>query len=153
MNPKLKSSISTLIKPMLSDDDIELVDIESESVGKRKVLRILIHKPGGVKIEDCQYVSCLIEPVLDVNDLIAGDYILEVASPGLDRPLKTEADFRRVYGYSVKIITNRTINNRNQFVGEVNHVENGIVELTDTSSERISIPVDKIVKARLEIEF
>jgi ribosome maturation factor RimP len=138
---------------MLSNDDIELVDIEYESVGKRKVLRILIHKPGGVKIEDCQYVSRLIEPVLDVNELIAGDYILEVASPGLDRPLKTEADFRRAYGHSVKIITNRAINNRNQFVGEVNHVENGIVELTDTSSKRISIPVDKIVKARLEIEF
>jgi len=138
---------------MLSNDDIELVDIEYESVGKRKVLRVLIHKPGGVKIEDCQYVSRLIEPVLDVNELIAGDYILEVASPGLDRPLKTEADFRRVYGHSVKIITNRAINNRNQFVGEVNHVENGIVELTDTSSKRIQIPVNQIVKARLEIEF
>ena len=153
MNPKLKSSILTLIKPVLSNDEIELVDIEYESISKRKVLRLLIHKPGGVKIEDCQYVSRLIEPVLDVNELITGDYILEVASPGLDRPLKTEADFRRAYGHSVKIITNRTINNRNQFVGEVNHVENGIVELTDTSSKRIQIPVAQIAKAKLEIEF
>lgn len=149
MNPKLKSSILTLIKPVLSNDEIELVDIEYESISKRKVLRLLIHKPGGVKIEDCQYVSRLIEPVLDVNELITGDYILEVASPGLDRPLKTEADFRRAYGHSVKIITNRTINNRNQFVGEVNHVENGIVELTDTSSKRIQIPVAQIAKAQL----
>ena len=153
MNPKLKSSILTLIKPVLSNDEIELVDIEYESISKRKVLRLLIHKPGGVKIEDCQYVSRLIEPVLDVNELITGDYILEVASPGLDRPLKTEADFRRAYGHSVKIITNRTINNRNQFVGEVNHVENGIVELTDTSSKRIQIPVAQIAKAKLEIDF
>ena len=153
MNAKLKSSVSTLIKPILSNDDIELVDIEYESAGKRKVLRILIHKPGGVKIGDCQHVSCLIEPVLDVNELIAGDYILEVASPGLDRPLKTEADFRRAYSHSVKIITNRAINNRNQFVGEVNHVENGIVELTDISNKRISIPIAQIAKAKLEIEF
>ena len=153
MNSKLKSSVSTLIEPILSDDDIELVDVEYESISKRKVLRILIHKSGGVKIEDCQYVSRLIEPVLAVNELIMGDYILEVASPGLDRPLKTEADFRRACGHSVKIITNRAINNHNQFVGKVNHVGNGIVELTDDSSKRIKIPVAQIAKAQMEIEF
>jgi len=153
MNSTLKSSVSTLIEPILSNDDIELVDVEYESISKRKVLRILIHKSGGVKIKDCQYVSRLIKPVLDVNELIMGDYILEVASPGLDRPLKTESDFRRACGHSVKIITNRVINNRNQFVGKVNHVGNGIVELTDNLSKIISIPIAQIAKAQMEIEF
>ncbi|HIE29892.1 TPA: ribosome maturation factor RimP [Candidatus Poribacteria bacterium] len=153
MNPELNSSISTLIRPMLSDDGIELVDIEYESISRRKVLRLLIHKPGGVTIEDCQYVSRLIEPVLAVNELLVGDDVLEVASPGLDRPLKTESDFRRAFGHAVKIITNSPINSRNQFVGEVNRVENGIVELIDASSKRIQIPLSQIAKAQLEIEF
>ena len=142
-----------LIEPILSNDEIELVDIEYESAGKRKVLRLLIHKPDGVDLEDCQYVSRLIEPVLDVNELIVGDYILEVASPGLDRPLKTEADFRRAYGHSVKVITNCARNNLDQFVGKVEHVGNGVVELTDASSIRIRIPLVEITKAQLEIEF
>jgi ribosome maturation factor RimP len=153
MSSNLKYSVSTLIEPILSNDDVELVDVEYESISKRKVLRILIHKSGGLKIKDCQYVSRLIEPVLDVNELIIGDYILEVASPGLDRPLKTEADFRRACGHSVKITTNRVINNRNQFVGKVNHIGNGIVELTNDSSKRIKIPIVQIAKAQMEIEF
>ncbi|MFQ6041483.1 MAG: ribosome maturation factor RimP [Candidatus Poribacteria bacterium] len=153
MNSKLKSSISKLIRPMLSDDGIELVDIEYESINRRKVLRLLIHKPGGVKIDDCQYVSRLIEPVLAVNELLVSDDILEVASPGIDRPLKTEADFRRAFGHAVKIITSSPINSRNQFVGEVNHVEKGIVELIDASGKRIPIPLSQIAKAQLEIEF
>jgi ribosome maturation factor RimP len=153
MNSKLKSSISNLIEPVLLNDGIELVDIEYEHTRKRKVLRFLIHKPGGVKIEDCQYVSQLIEPILDVNELIVTDYILEVASPGLDRPLKTKTDFRRAYGHTVKVITNRAINKRNQFVGQVNHVENGIVELIDASNQKIQIPLAEIAKAQLEIKF
>jgi ribosome maturation factor RimP len=153
MNPKLKSALSKLIEPMLSNDRIELVDIECESISKRKVLRLLIHKSGGVTIEDCQYVSRLIEPVLAVNELLVGDDVLEVASPGLDRPLTTEADFRRVLGHAVRIITNSPINSRNQFTGEVNRVEKGILELIDTSGTRVQIPLSQIAKAQLEIEF
>jgi ribosome maturation factor RimP len=153
MNSKLKASISRLIGPMLSSDRIELVDIECEAINRGKVLRLLIDKPGGVTIEDCQYVSRLIEPVLVVNELLVGDDALEVASPGLDRPLKTEADFRRAFGYTVRIITSRPINRRNQFAGAINRVENGILELIDTSSQKVQIPLSQITKAQLELEF
>jgi len=153
MNSKVIASISDLIEPILANDGMELVDIEHESAGKRKVLRLLIYKPGGVNIEDCKNVSRMVKPLLDVNEMISDSYILEVASPGIDRPLKTEADFRRTDGHTIKVITNRPINNCKEFVGKVNHLEDGIIELINSSGKRIQIPIAQIDKARQEIEF
>ena len=153
MNTKLVDSIRTLIEPMLVDEGFELVDVESEFQGRRRVLRLLIYKPGGVSVEDCRYVNQMIELILDVHELLSDSFILEVASPGLDRPLQTEADFRRVSGHSIVVTTNYSIAKQNQFVGIVNHVENGVVELVDASGERSHIPIADIAKAQIELKF
>ena len=153
MNAKLSASISALIEPMLKNDGIELVDIEFEGRGRRKTIRLLIDKPGGVNIKDCRNINIMVEPVLRVNKLINSGYILEVASPGLDRRLKSESDFRRVLGRSVEVSTNTPIDDCKQFVGKVNQVLNGVVELIDASGKHIQIPMSQIARAQLEIKF
>ena len=86
-------SVESLILPVLEDLRLELVDIEYRREGKSWVLRIFIDKEGGIAVEDCTRVSHQVGDLIDIDDLIPNAYSLEVSSPGLDRPLKTEQDF------------------------------------------------------------
>lgn len=91
----------------------------------------------------------MIEPILDVKGSALGNYFLEIASPGLDRPLKTKSDFCRVRGKFVKI----QVNNRKPIVGQIETVKDEVVTLKDNDEEIVSIPISQIIKAQLEVEF
>ena len=82
-----------LVEPVIRDENLELVDVEYKKEGKNWFLRIYINKEGGVSVEDCQKVSRLIGDMIQIDEIISPSYILEVSSPGLDRPLKKEKDF------------------------------------------------------------
>jgi ribosome maturation factor RimP len=79
--------------------------VHSEIVGNRrnKTVRIFIDKPEGVSIEDCTNVSRAVEAVIDAEDFIPSAFVLEVSSPGLERPLFTLADFTRFAGKKAKV--------------------------------------------------
>ena len=81
----------------------ELVDIEFQKEQSRWVLTLFIDKEGGISLDDCERVSRAVEPLLDDKDPIAQSYFLCVSSPGLDRPLKNESDFKRALGKDVEI--------------------------------------------------
>lgn len=145
---KLDNSVLKTIKLVLSNNDIDLVDVEYVFTRKQRIIRFLIAKPDRIRISDCQDVTKMIEPILDVEGNVPGKYFLEVASPGLDRPLKTESDFRRVQGKLVKVIRDdRTI------FGVVEKSEDGVVTLKDRDNKIIQIPITQIMKAQLEIKF
>ena len=86
-------SVTDLIEPTLKGSDIELVDVEYKKTGKTWCLRVFIDKNQGVTVYDCQRLSREIEDLIEIHELIDNHYVLEVSSPGLDRPLKKEADF------------------------------------------------------------
>ncbi len=99
---EVEQFITELVNPILEDTGISLVDVEYVRE-KDWYLRIYIDKPGGVEIDDCQFVSEKLAEVLDEKDPIKEKYYLEVSSPGIDRPLKKDKDFTANYGKKVDI--------------------------------------------------
>ena len=90
----IEEAVEALLEPILDADGIELVDVEY--VRERNwILRIFIDKEGGVDLADCQSISEKAGEILDEKDIIPDNYMLEVSSPGLDRVLKKDKDFRR----------------------------------------------------------
>ena len=98
------NQIRKLIVPILESQQIDLIDIELKGRSGSRVLRIFVDIDGGISLDQCVDLSRQISDLLDTRDLIAGWYRLEVSSPGLDRPLKTERDFTRNLGRKVRVI-------------------------------------------------
>ena len=153
--------VKALVTPIVVAEHLELVDVEFNREGRVHYLRIFIDKPGGVTIADCQQVSRECEVVLDVEDVIRTQYVLEVSSPGLDRPLKTKADYQRFQQHLVKIKTFQAIQGRKKFLGYLqgmtDELDSGtspcLVNITLLDGEEIQIPYEMIASARLEVEF
>ena len=99
---EIEALITDLVTPVLEGTDLTLVDVEYVRE-KDWYLRIFIDKEGGVEIDDCQLVSEKLTTILDEKDPIKDKYFLEVSSPGIDRPLKKDADFEAAYGTKVDI--------------------------------------------------
>lgn len=146
-------AIKDIIIPILSSFGIELIDLEYKKSGPKWFLRVFIDKKDGVSLDDCEKASKHISQVLDVEDIISHTYILEVSSPGLDRPLKKTEDYQREKGKLVKINTFGPINNQKIFIGRILDIESGIVKVEEEKLGIIEIPLSNIAKARLEIEF
>ena len=149
MISSLAASVSDLLSPVLADEGIELVDVEYQV--DTQTLKLLIHKSGGVSIEDCQQVSRITNPILDVHDMIPGTSNLEVASPGLNRPLITEADFRRNLGQKVQIEMSATNENGSQLNGTLNQVSDDKILLTLFSGKTVQIAISDIVQAQIQL--
>jgi ribosome maturation factor RimP len=148
---EIKDRIWKLAREVADMEDLDLVDVELYR-GKKVVLRIFIDKEGGVTIEDCERMSRALEALLDVEDPIKESYILEVSSPGLDRPLKGRHDFIRNMGRLAKIITKEKVENQNFFIGRIEGVdEDGIT--INTGKKEIFIRYDNISRANLEVEI
>src|SRR5258706_10710832 len=124
---------------------LEVADIEFQSAGKRRMLRVFIDRPGaipshdhpdGVTHEHCANFSREFGTILDVEDVMpGGSYLLEVSSPGLDRKLTKAADFERFRGHRVKVMTREPVNNNRHFEGKLESFENG-KPLLDLSAAR-----------------
>lgn len=144
---------------------LEIFDVQfrRESVGM--VLRVMIDRPGaapapntpdGVTVEDCQHVSHDLSALLDVEGDGMGvpddSYTLEVSSPGLDRPLRGEADYRRFAGRLAKIVTAEPIERQTAFAGRITGVEDGAVLLQEGRRTH-RVPLALVKRAQLEVEF
>ena len=150
--PSINQAVTELIEPVLKEGNIELVDVEYKKTGKTWVLRVFIDKNQGVTVDDCQKLSREIEDLVEVHELVAVPYVLEVSSPGLDRSLKKERDYLRNKGKRIQIKTFSPINNKKQFSGTIRNFINGILFL-ENSGGTLEIPLSKIAQAKLIIEF
>lgn len=154
MKPEgIEERIRELAGPVAEGFGLELVDVAYTSEYGRRVLRIYIDKPGGITVEDCERVSRELSAVLDVEDPIPQSYNLEVSSPGLDRPLKTEGDFLRFRGKRARIRTKEPIEGRRNFKAVIDEARDGEVLVTDFDGRKFTIAVSNIEKAKLEIEI
>ncbi|PMQ00930.1 MAG: ribosome maturation factor RimP [Dictyoglomus sp. NZ13-RE01] len=148
------NKIKTIVEPILQREGIELVDIEYQREKYGWVLRIFIFKEGGVSVEDCAYVSEKVSKELDYYDPIPHSYILEVSSPGLDRPLVKINDFKRNVGEKVKVILreNEEYEGKRIFEGRIVNVYNDIV-IFEVKGKIVDIPLQKIHHAKIIVEF
>lgn len=154
----VSAKVVSIAEPLLASLGIELVEVEYQRVGRSSVLRLFIDKEGGVTLDDCSDVSHELSQLLDVEDFIREHYTLEVSSPGLDRPLKKEADFVRFAGRLVKARTYELLpdsagNKRKTFLGTLLGLENGVISIKLNEGQLAEIPLDKIAKVNLEFEF
>ena len=145
-------SVTDLIEPTLRGSNIELVDVEYKKTGKIWVLRVFIDKNQGVTVYDCQRLSREIEDLIEIHELIDDHYVLEVSSPGLDRPLKKAADFLRNKGKRIQIKTYSPINNKKENAGTVIDFVNGTLFLGD-KEDILKISLTEIAQAKLIIKF
>lgn len=148
----IAESIIEMVEPVINDEGLELVDVEYKKLGKTWTLRIFIDRDEGVTVEDCQKVSRQVEDMIEVDDLIANPFVLEVSSPGLDRPLKKEKDFLRFKNKAVEVKTFSPIENRKNFRGTIKDCKNQILFL-DEEGGPMEIALDKISQAKPIIEF
>ena len=147
--------------------DLEIFDVQlrRESIGM--VLRVIIDRPDrgvpepleeAVGIADCQRVSQDLSALLDVEEDELGEpslgheYTLEVSSPGLDRPLRHEADYRRFAGRLAKIVTTEPIAGQSAFAGRIAGIEDGQVVLNEGRKVH-RVPLARIKRGHLSVEF
>ena len=135
------------------DNGVEFV--HSEIVGSKRnmTVRIYIDKPGGVTLEDCSIVSRAIEDVIDADDFIPTPYVLEVSSPGLERPLFTIEDFQKFVGKKAKVKTSESFNGQANFNGRIEAVEDSEIVFDDKTNGTVRIPFDKVAKANLKVDL
>jgi ribosome maturation factor RimP len=139
---------------------LEIWDIVSRRETTGQIVRVFIDRPGpaataeeSVSIEDCEQVSREIGTILDVEDPLPFTYTLEVSSPGLDRPLRGEDDYRRFAGRLAKIVVSEAVDKQTAFEGRLRGVEDGTVLLEGPKARMHRLPVRLITRARLEVEF
>jgi ribosome maturation factor RimP len=145
---------------------LEIFDVQLRREPIGMVLRVVIDRPAtgaieapedSVGIEDCQRVSQDLSALLDVEDEFGQQeldetYTLEVSSPGLDRPLRHEADYRRFEGRLAKVVTLEPIERQSAFAGRIKGVVDGQV-LLEEGRKTHRVPLAKIKRAHLDIEF
>ncbi len=150
---ELEERVKGLIWPVIKAVGMDIESIKLAKMGRKYLLRVFIERESGVTLDDCESVSREIGAVLDVDDLIPYSYVLEVSSPGLDRPLKNPTDFKRFAGRTARIVTSMPIENQTFFIGEI--VEAGDVEVVMLLSKgrKVTIPYKDISRARLEVKF
>jgi ribosome maturation factor RimP len=144
----VENKIAELLRPLLEDMGYELWGLEFLAQGKHSVLRMFIDKKEGIGVEDCQNVSHAVSAMLDVEDPIAGQYALEVSSPGIPRPIFYRWQYQRYLGENVQIKLYQPIAGRRKYVGTIvsAHEDELILLMGETEQH---FPLSNIVKANL----
>lgn len=145
--------VKELTATMLSDSGIELVELTYRREGGRLVLRFTVDKIGGISIGECGRLSQKIERILDEANIGEESYVLEVQSPGLDRPLVKTSDFERVIGEEIEVSTYAPISNRRDHTGKLKWANDERIVIETPIGEEVVIPRDKIARAKLKISF
>ncbi len=137
----------------------ELVEVLFRKANQRSILTFLVDRSGGITLEDCAklnqklgvFFDRLAEADMSDNTFFQGRYMLEVNSPGLDRPLKTPRDFGRAMGQMLRVLCQNGATPHSPLVGKLSAVTELGIELEESDGKRRSVPFDSIVKATREI--
>ncbi len=151
MAKKVEELTAELAQPILDRNGFELIDCEYVKVGQEYTLTLYIDKPGGITLDDCELVSRELEVMLDEADPIENEYILSVSSPGLDRALKTEKDFKRNIGKKIYIKTYRAIGKKKEFVAVLSAYDDDTVTITlDKKETRLNRGEIAVIKQHID---
>ncbi|HRC43623.1 MAG TPA: ribosome maturation factor RimP [Nitrospira sp.] len=152
----LNLRIQEIAAPILQSHGLELVEAVCVGQGPRTVIRVFIDKPGGITLTDCEQAHRSLSPALDVIDPFPHAYTLEISSPGLDRPLRSVQDYRRLSGKPVTLKLREPIQAQWRLVGAVVEVDDRGVTLAiqqKKTTETIRVEFDQIALARRKVEF
>ncbi|MDD5173675.1 MAG: ribosome maturation factor RimP [Candidatus Omnitrophica bacterium] len=144
--------VREILEVYLKEHDIKLVDVVFRREGSGLVLRIIADTANGITVSECTGLNRFLSEVLDREDIIRDRYTLEVSSPGLDRPIKTDKDFERSMGKQLELTTFAAIDGRKTHEGVLVGMDkdNVVIECRGISTV---IPRKEIALARLKIDF
>lgn len=146
-----KQELIEKIEEIVIDNEMELVEVKIQSK-KNPLIEIIIYKKEGVSLDDCTKISRSVEENIDLDKIFPNNYNLEVASPGLDRKLTTQDDYRRNLDNLVEVKLYSKINDQKEFVGLLkNYDENNIQIIVE--EELIEIEINNIALMRQYIDF
>jgi ribosome maturation factor RimP len=147
------AQIEEILRPIAVRLGLETVEVTVSGEAHRTVLRVLMDRPeGGITVEECARVNEALSRQLDLYDLFAHPYTLEVSSPGLDRLLHSDTDFRRFAGKKVEIKTLGTVDGQRHFRGVLLGMIGAAVVLQGERGQ-VQVPKDQIAQARLVVEM
>lgn len=149
----LRERVRALAETTLAGTGIGVVDAEIAPTGRRTIVRLYIEKPGGVTVDNCVRVSRSVEDALDTADVFSGSYVLEVSSPGLDRPLRKPAEYQCFLGRRVRVVTRVPVLGSSAITGEIVEATSSMVALKLSDGELLSLPFDVIAHGHLDPEL
>jgi ribosome maturation factor RimP len=153
MNSVDREVLNNLIERVAARESLELVHWDLVGPPGGLLLRIYIDKPGGVTHGDCQKLSKQVETLVEVEDVIASGYVLEVSSPGIERPLYKPSDYERFAGSRIKLRVSAPINGQRTFHGRLEGIKENMVHLEADSIGHLEIPYESVVRANIEFKF
>lgn len=148
-----EQKVLPLLEPIIKENGLELVDLEFVKEGVNWYLRVYIDKEGGVTIDDCEGVSRALEAKLDAADPIEQAYILEVSSPGIDRPLKKEADFIKYQGEIIDVKLYKPQDGSKQFQGKLLGLKDGVLSIEEENGNIVTFAYKDTASVRLAVIF
>ena len=146
------AQLEDIIAPVVEGQGCVFWGMNYFAQGRKSLLRVYIDKPEGVTVNDCERVSRQVSSVLDVEDLISGEYILEVSSPGMDRPLFTLEQYRAHVGQQLAVKLRTGLEGRKKFSGLLKGIENDEIVL-EVANEEYLLPFELIDKANIVPAF
>jgi len=152
---QVEAEAERIAAPILAGLGLELVEVLISGPGKQPVLRFTVDRPGGgVTVDELQDASTAIETALDVSEVVAGRYRLEVSSPGIDRPWKRLEDFRRHVGEraSFKLFAPLP-DGRRHFAGRLVAVEGELIRIAPDQGDPLAVAFPGIAGARPEVDW
>jgi ribosome maturation factor RimP len=169
---QLIDRIRAVAERVARSNNLEIFDVQFRRESGGWMLRIFVDVPYGdadaaitddaerqrraeasPTIEELERISRDMSAILDVEETIDHSYTLEVSSPGLDRPLRSAADYRRFAGRLAKIVVSEPVDRQTHFEGRLGGLENGSIVIETTPGKRQLIPLALVTRARLEVEF
>jgi ribosome maturation factor RimP len=154
------SQVRSIANRVAASYGLEIFDVSFRREGPGMVLRVQIDRPGpaataeeSVSVADCASVSRDLSAILDVDDVVAAAYTLEVSSPGLDRPLTRPDDYERFAGRFAKLVLREPVDGQKYFKGRLGGVDGGHVLIDGEDRRTHRVPLDMIARANLEVEF
>lgn len=145
-------SVQLIVQRIVESEHLDLVDVEFKAGKSRSLLRVFIDKPGGVTLDDCENVSRQVSAVLDVEDLVKSAYVLEVSSPGLDRPFKTDRDYERNVGHFVRVHYSAEDESAAQITGILTAVSEAEI-VVENEGRLQRIPRERVRRAHQDIQM
>lgn len=146
------AELERIIRPAVEATGFIFWGLEYLAQGKHSVLRVFIDHEEGIDVENCAEVSHQVSGVLDLEDPISGFYDLEVSSPGMDRPLFTEEQFKMYQGEIAEVRLSIALEGRRKFKGRIESVDNGVIEML-VDGDIYAIPTQQLDKGQLVPEF
>lgn len=148
----IEQRVHRMVEELVRGSELELVEVRFTREGRQNILKVFIHRDEGITLTHCQSLSERLDLALEVEDFISDSYILEVSSPGVNRPLRTRRDFERNTGRLARVSTTEVLDDRKRFLGRIREVDDRELTL-EGSKSTWRIPLESIAKAKLEVEF